>query len=86
MTARIDVWEEQPERWRWAYREADVEFLSNQLYGSRAEALAAARTAYPDLPTGEQHVGPARREPISAGAFVLGVLALWLEFRRSRRS
>ncbi len=38
--------------WTWCYVEpaTDIALHSNTTYGSRDEAAAAARTAYPDLP------------------------------------
>jgi hypothetical protein len=86
MTAHVDIWEEERGRWRWAFRDADLEFLSNQLYHSSEEAAGAARLAYPGVPVGgpvgDGHAAPG---PVSLASFLLAVLALWRDYRRSRR-
>ena len=46
--------------WGWCYVEpaTDIELHSNTNYGSRDEAAAAARLAYPDLPVAGEAARP----------------------------
>ncbi len=46
--------------WTWCYVEpgTDLELHSNTTYGSRDEAVSAARTAYPDLGVAEEADDP----------------------------
>jgi hypothetical protein len=44
----VDVYQESDGRWRWAYRDDEVDLRSNRTYGDADSAVRAARTAYPD--------------------------------------
>ena len=84
--AAIVLWEERDGRWRWAYRDENVEILSNHPYGTEAEARAAAAIAYPDEPQPPMasHVSDEKGERPGPLTLLLGVTALWRWYRRAR--
>jgi hypothetical protein len=76
------------ERWTWVFEEDDVRLASNHDYGSRDEAVRAARRAYPDASI----AGPEYRQVEEDGkesrgflGFVLMTLAVWRFSRRAKR-
>ena len=84
----IVLWQEGSGRWRWAYREGDVEIMSNHPYRSEAEARAAAALAYPDaqLPatvSSTMEDDPRRPGPVT---LLLSITALWRWYRRARHT
>jgi hypothetical protein len=44
----VDVFQEGDGRWRWQYRDGEVELKSNRTYGDADSAMTAARMAYPE--------------------------------------
>ncbi|MEA2505612.1 MAG: hypothetical protein QOH48_230 [Actinomycetota bacterium] len=61
----IDVYQESDGRWRWEYRDGEVDLKSNRTYGDADSAVRAARTAYPD-----QFKDPTARSPRAARGLV----------------
>ena len=80
----VEVFEEGDGRWRWEYREEQVDLKSNRTYGDRDSAMQAARIAYPEhFGDGSQH------QAHGAGGFVVQVLAIILVivvWKRRRRA
>jgi hypothetical protein len=80
----VEVFEERDGRWRWEYRDEDVDLKSNRTYGDRDSAMQAARVAYPE------HFGDGSRGPAQgAGGFVVQLLAIILViivWKRRRRA
>ena len=76
------------ERWSWVFEQDDVRLASNQDYGSRSEAVEAARRAFPDAHIEEAEI---RREEENGGesrgllGFMLMTMAVWRFSRRARR-
>ena len=68
----IQVFQEADGRWRWEYRDDEVDLKSNRTYGSSDSALEAARIAYPDV------FRPPPRPQAQKG--LLGVIAKVLTF------
>ncbi|MFN2489428.1 MAG: hypothetical protein ABR529_06780 [Actinomycetota bacterium] len=87
MPGSIELWQESGGRWRWAYRDGSLEIQSNHPYAMRAEALEAARTAYPDVDHAHARARehPETSEPAGLGSFLLGIVALWRAYRNARR-
>jgi hypothetical protein len=76
------------ERWTWVYELDDVRLASNHDYGSRDEAVRAARGAYPDAAL----AGPEYRQAEEDGresrgflGFMLMTMAVWRFSRRAKR-
>lgn len=76
------------DRWTWVFEEDDVRLASNHDYGSRSEAIEAARRAFPDariagteVRRGEEEEGESR----GFLGFVLMTMAVWRFSRRAKR-
>jgi hypothetical protein len=61
----VDVFQEADGRWRWQYRDGDVDLKSNRTYGDTDSAMTAARIAYP-----EQFTDPAARSQRSSRGLI----------------
>jgi hypothetical protein len=75
-------------RWTWVYEQDDVRLASNHDYGSREEAVDAARRAYPDaIIIGSEHRRVEENGSESRGflGFVLMTMAVWRFSRRRKR-
>jgi|tagenome__1003787_1003787.scaffolds.fasta_scaffold20798812_2 hypothetical protein len=94
---RVEVWEEPGGSWCWRYvaeleEGESVELVGNRAEESEADALAAARRAYPHLRphrTGERTVdeGHAQSSPTGrrrAGAVVVALVAVLVAVGRPR--
>jgi hypothetical protein len=83
----VQLWEESEGRWRWRYKDGDLEILSNHPYPRRHDAEHAASLAYPDVPmawSSSRAVPDSNEQRPSFAAFVLTVVALWRWYRRGR--
>jgi hypothetical protein len=87
MSARVDVYEEGPRRWRWAWRDGNVELLSNQVYATEMAARSAARIAYPDVvQSGARMHRPSGDGRPTRTTLVLMLVAVWRWYRQARRA
>jgi hypothetical protein len=69
----VEVFEEGDGRWRWEYRDEQVDLKSNRTYGDRDSAMQAARIAYPE------HFGDGSRRPAQgSGGSIVQLLAMIL--------
>jgi hypothetical protein len=68
----VEVFEEGDGRWRWEYRDEQVDLKSNRTYGDRNSAMQAARIAYPE------HFEDGSRPAQGAGGFLVQLLAIIL--------
>jgi hypothetical protein len=76
------------ERWTWVYEQDDVRLASNHDYGSRSEAVEAARRAFPDATIAGTEVRHAEEDDKPSHGFlgfVLMTLAIWRFSRRAKR-
>lgn len=82
--ALIEITSDPDGRWRWVYRRGDAAIAANEHYGSRAEAEAAARTAYPGVSVAAR-TPPANTsddEPSGPWGWLIMMVALWRAARR----
>jgi hypothetical protein len=87
MTGRIRLAVED-ERWTWVFEQGDVRLASNHDYGSRSEAVEAARRAFPDAKIAGTEVRQAEEDDKPSHGFlgfVLMTLAVWRFSRRAKR-
>jgi hypothetical protein len=76
------------ERWSWVFEQDDVRLASNHDYGSRSEAVEAARRAFPDAQIAGTEVRRDEdddKESRGFLGFVLMTMAVWRFSRRARR-
>jgi hypothetical protein len=76
------------ERWTWVFEQDDVRLASNHDYGSRDEAVRAARRAYPDAALAGPEYRQAEeddRESRGFLGFVLMTMAVWRFSRRAKK-
>ena len=87
---QLQVWEDEPDRWRWSYRTSGrAELVSNHSYPQRGRAEEAARHAYPDLEIDRSEVDEqisTERMWIALLALVLVAIGIGVVVNRQRRS
>jgi hypothetical protein len=76
------------ERWSWVFEQDDVRLASNHDYGSRSEAVEAARRAFPDAQIAGTELRRDEGDDAEARGFlgfVLMTMAVWRFSRRAKR-
>lgn len=77
----VDVFQESDGRWRWEYRDGDVDLKSNRTYGDANSAVTAARIAYPEQftdPTARsQHASRDLIHKLSSLIAIVLVVTVW---------